>query len=33
MYPVLLAIGLAIATLTLVGYREPIARALRSQWT
>ena len=32
-YPVLVAIGLAIVTLTLVGYREPIERALRRQWT
>ena len=32
-YPALLAIGLAIAALTLVGYRGPIARALRNQWT
>jgi phosphatidylglycerophosphate synthase len=32
-YPTLVAIGLAIATLTLAGYREPIARALRGQWT
>ena len=32
-YPTLLAIGLAIATLTLAAYREAIARALRSQWT
>ncbi|PYR54304.1 MAG: hypothetical protein DMF91_27065 [Acidobacteria bacterium] len=31
-YPTLVAIGLAIATLTLAGYREPIARALRGQW-
>jgi hypothetical protein len=31
-YPALVAMGLAIATLTLAGYREPIARALRGQW-
>ena len=28
-YPALLAIGLAIVTLTLIAYRDPIERALR----